>query len=198
MNLDSLDEILRLCWSSLFRGAVQSRDEFHTPVMATYDGKQPNARTVVLRETIIDTRTLLFFTDVRSAKIDELNHCPFATFVFWNPGKHIQIRAKGQLTLHHKDQLALEKWKQLPPRNRKDYATLQAPGALVETADNHLPDFWSEENLSISQTDTFVENFVVLEAVINQLDWLFLNRIGHKRASFEWNGTHWLKSWLVP
>ena len=196
--MKTLEQIQSSCWSLLFRGAVQNRDEFHTPVLATYNGTVPNARTVVLRETIIEHRTLLFYSDIRSTKIKELETCPFATLVFWNPGKHVQIRAKGEVTIHHKDEVAIAAWAKLPAKNRKDYATTTPPSSVAVSAENHLPEFWSQENLSVETTNPFFVNFVVLAMVVTELDWLLLEREGHKRALFTWEDSQWHSSWLVP
>lgn len=109
-KIDTLEEILRTSWNLLFRGAVQNRHPYHTPVLATTNGKVPNARTVVLRETQIDNRQLLIYTDRRTAKIEDLRQCPFASLVFWDKGKSVQIRAKGKVHIHHQNELARTKW----------------------------------------------------------------------------------------
>ncbi|MEM8524912.1 MAG: pyridoxamine 5'-phosphate oxidase family protein [Bacteroidota bacterium] len=197
-KIDTLEEVLRTCWNLLYRGAVQVRHAYHTPVLATTDGKLPSARTVVLRETKVAERQLLFYTDIRTPKIEDLRQYPFASLVFWDKGKSVQIRAKGKVTIHHQDDLAKSKWELIAPKNRKDYATLTAPGTAKAKSAIPLPNYWIEGELTIEKTNEHYLNFAVLAIEIVELDFLHLNRSGHQRAQFIWEAPDWKKSWVTP
>ncbi|MEL6943775.1 MAG: pyridoxamine 5'-phosphate oxidase family protein, partial [Bacteroidota bacterium] len=179
-------------------GAVQNRHSYHTPVLATTDGQYPSARTVVLRETIVEKRLMLIYTDIRTPKIKDLKSNPFASLVFWDKGKSVQIRAKGKIEIHHQDDLAKEKWSAIPAKNRRDYATTTAPSSARTNTDSPLPSYWSNDGLTTEKTDAHYVNFAVLAMTVSEIDFLHLNRAGHQRALFTWEQEDWQKSWIVP
>jgi len=196
-KIENLDDILRDAWNRLFRAAVQRNNPMHTPALATFDGQQVQCRTVVIRETDTSARLLTCYTDVRSAKIEALRAYPQASWLFWNPGKKFQIRARGTTHIHHKDALAKATWDDIPPKNRTDYAAKNAPGSALNQPDDGQPD-WEAEAPNAENTAYAFDNFVVLQTEVTQLDWLHLHRDGHRRAYFEWQGGDWKKQWLVP
>lgn len=197
-RINDLEELLRYTWNALFRGAVQNRHPYHTPVLATTNGEFPSARTVVLRETNVEERQLLIYTDARTHKVEDLKQCPFASVVFWDKGKSVQIRAKGKVTIHRQNELAKIKWDKIPAKNRRDYATINAPGTAKKKSENFLPEYWSAGDLTNEKTEEHYANFVVLVIEIREIDFLHLDRTGHQRAQFLWKDRSWQKSWVVP
>lgn len=199
-RFNQLDDVLRSCWNLLFRATVQRNSPFRTPVLTTIADAQPNARTVVMRSVDTAERQLLCYTDMRSAKVKELKANSIVCWVFWDESRKIQIRATGKTKLHNQDELAQAKWKDIPVRNRKDYATRAAPGTPQSKSKDYLPEYWNEESLALEKTEDFFENFVVIVCEVTQLDWLHLHREGHQRAKFNWNEntSKWDKTWLVP
>lgn len=193
-KITNLEELLRHVWNLLFRAAVQVRHPYHTPVLASTDGQVPNARTVVLRSTIVEERKLLFYTDMRSPKIADFQKKPTAALLFWDKNKSTQLRVSGKVVIHHKNDLAKEKWAIIATKNRKDYATQQAPGAVTQDISNH----WDENELSLEMTDQFFDNFAVLEVLVNEIDYLLLSRVGHQRAKFVFENNVWEKDWITP
>ncbi|MEM9884308.1 MAG: pyridoxamine 5'-phosphate oxidase family protein [Bacteroidota bacterium] len=195
-KITDLDDLLRHSWNLLFRGAVQRRHAYHTPVLATMNASTPHARTVVLRETDTKKRRLIIYTDLRTQKVADIQVNPQASLVFWDKGKNTQIRASGTVHLHQKDEVAKKYWDKIPAKNRRDYATKQAPGS--EKEGDYLPAYWQEEELDASKTEVHFEHFAVLIVEVNQLDFLLLKREGHSRAKFEWKEEQWKGSWVVP
>ena len=197
-RINDLEELLRYTWNLLFRGAVQNRHPYHTPVLATTNGEFPSARTVVLRETKVEERQLLIYTDMRTPKVEDLQQCPFASLVFWDKGKSVQIRVKGEVHIHHQNEISKEKWGKIPAKNRKDYATVNAPGTTKDQKESFLPEYWSEDDLNSEKTEEHYANFVVLSIEITEIDFLHLDRSGHQRAQFLWQNQNWQKAWIVP
>jgi len=197
-RIDDLDELLRYSWNSLFRGAVQHRHPYHTPVLATSNGQFPSARTVVLRETIVEHRQLLIYTDIRTPKVKDLQQYPFTSLVFWDKSKSIQIRVKGKVKIHHQDELARQKWENIPTKSRKDYAATIAPGKTKNKEEAFLPSYWSNDNLKAEKSDENYVNFAVLAIEVLEIDFLNLDRSSHQRAKFIWKHQKWIKSWIVP
>lgn len=197
-RINDLEGLLRYAWNALYRGAVQNRHPYHTPVLATTNGKFPSARTVVLRETQVEKRQLLIYTDIRTPKVKDLRRYPIASLVFWDKGKSVQIRARGEIKIHHQDELAREKWENIPAKNRKDYATVSAPGTTKNKDENFLLEYWSEDHLTNEKTEEHYTNFVVLAMEVTEIDLLHLDRASHQRARFFWENQNWQKSWIVP
>lgn len=195
METKNLEEILRQSWNDLFRGAVQTRHAFHTPMLASVHSGSPKVRTVVLRKTVTAERQLWFYTDVRSPKVQEFRANDNASVAFWDSRKSVQLRTKGKITVHHQDELSKGIWQTIPPKNRKDYATNLPPGAAMQSPENaiSIPDELTELN-----TDAYFKNFALLLLTVDAIDYLKLSREGHVRAQFVWNGTAWNKIFVIP
>ncbi|MEM1326374.1 MAG: pyridoxamine 5'-phosphate oxidase family protein [Bacteroidota bacterium] len=190
--METLDQILRQSWNLLFRGAVQARHPYHTPILVSTDGKNVHGRTVVLRKTIVEERQLWVYTDIRSDKISDFRQQPQASFVFWDKGKSIQLRTQATVDIHHQDDMSQNIWQNIPPKNRRDYVTLSAPGQPIKNPDEALPADWE------SKTAAAADNFALLIFTVHHIDYLHLSREEHTRASFVWKNGEWEQSFLVP
>ncbi len=177
-------EIRGRIWMELSRAALDRHHEWRTPVLATLglDGA-PNARTVVLRHADADALTLGFYTDSRSPKIAELAVQPQATLLFWSTrlGWQLRVRVRvAALTSGPQVEAVWAKVKQ--SRAAGDYLTLRAPGETVAADDslvvnNHAP-----------------HHLALLNAQVDEIDWLELARDGHRRARL--SAAAW--EWLTP
>lgn len=195
METKNLAEILRQSWNDLFRGAVQTRHAFHTPMLASMSGDAPKVRTVVLRKTITTERQLWFYTDVRSPKVEDFRLNSKVSVAFWDARKSVQLRTRGTITIHHQDERSRDVWQTIPPRNRKDYATSSPPGTFIESPEHTFP---IPADLTQSNTATYYDNFALLVLTVEAIDYLKLSRTGHIRAQFTWNGKDWDKTFLIP
>lgn len=193
-----LDDMLQTTWNMLFRGATQRRNAFRTPILSSIQQDMPNARMVVLRKTNVATRQLLFYTDIRSPKVKELQANPNSCLVFWHPNKHLQVRAYGTIEIEAQNDFAKSIWDTIAPKNRKDYASLLAPSSSTDTPDNFLAPHWNVDTVTATDTTENYQNFAVLVATIERLDCLHLHSEGHQRTEFCWNGKHWDSTWLIP
>lgn len=195
---DELSRVLENCWQLLQRGAVDKKSPLHTPVIGTSSQMGVQMRTVVLRKTNIDQRQLFFYTDIRSAKIDQLKANSSLNWLFYHPKKNCQIRANGQVIIHHQDNLALEKWQTLPYYGRKTYGTILSPATSIPKANDNLPPIWKEDAIELADTEYAYANFAVVVCDIHQLEWLALQRSGHQRAQFSFIHSEWEGNWMVP
>ena len=73
---NDLSATLKFAWQMIARGVQDRRSAFHTPVFATLSTDGPQARVLVLRACELTNRTLIFYTDRRSAKVLELGGDP--------------------------------------------------------------------------------------------------------------------------
>lgn len=196
-RIDSLPLFLENCWRLLLNGAVKRNDPLRTPVIGTFDGHQAYLRTMILRKTDVQNRTLLFFSDFRAAKVTHLQQFTQLSCLFYHPRRQFQIRAKGAAKLHHKDSVAQAQWSNIPIIGRKNYASPLAPGTKMEFCTDGIPDFW-QEDMDLSETEYAFDNFLVVTCEIEMLDCLYLHPEGHQRARFDWQHGNWESSWLIP
>ncbi len=167
------------------------RSGFHTPTIANIglDGS-PTARTVVLRHFDKAARVIGFHTDARSRKWLELKADARLAFHGYDAGRKLQLRFKCTSTLHHGDDIANAAWAASRSMSRACYAQAIAPGAAIAdpsaALDNALPE------------EIAFENFAVVRARFDCMEWLYLAAQGHRRAEFKWAGDSVTATWLAP
>jgi pyridoxamine 5'-phosphate oxidase len=177
-----LQALERRIWEELQASAQQRGHPWRTAVLATCDASGlPDARTVILREVQPELRELKFYSDARSPKVAQLMAQPRATMVVWSPELSWQLRLSLECSVRSSGLEVLSRWAQLrltPAAH--DYLSPLPPGSQVESPE-------PERGLH--------EHFAVLTANVLAIDWLMLNREGHRRARFE---TGQAPTWLQP
>ena len=134
-----------------------------------------------------DHRQALIYTDRRSAKVAQLQHCPGAVLVFFDPKRQIQLRAHGRVQLLGEgDALHAERFSQMTEAALGDYARRERPGSP-------LSDLPSEDTRMAA-----AGNFMVLAMTLTMIDWLNISRDGHRRAHLRWIEGETAHSWVVP
>lgn len=187
----SLDDVLEQVWS-YFEGAAE--DPGHagrTPTVATAG---PDARTVVLRRVDRGSRSLLFHTDSRSGKMQQLIETPEVVWHDWNPDLAQQFRLYGQASLHESDDLAQGFWEDLGDEERAHYQKEEAPGSALGRPRSTHPDTDPVADAPESPRD----HFAVVRTVVERIDWLHLHPEGHYRAVFEWTAGSFQGEWVAP
>ncbi|KQT18872.1 pyridoxamine 5'-phosphate oxidase [Methylobacterium sp. Leaf399] len=190
---DDLDASLAELWRLLGEGARKAGSGFHTPALATVDAeRRPQVRTVVLRAADRETGTLRFHCDRRSRKADEIAATGLAALHAYDRDTKIQIRVSGQARLHTDDALADAAWAGSMAMSRVCYGTVPAPGARIAAGDAYtLPE--AEEAVALGRA-----NFCAVQVRAEALEFLYLDRRGHRRAGFFRDGAGWDGRWLVP
>jgi len=151
----------------LVRGVQDRKSAFHVIGLATVgaDGA-PRVRSVVLRGLAPETGTLLFHTDRRAAKVEELSAAPQAEVLAYDETARLQIRLAGRVAMQMAPPAV---WAGLQPMSRLAYLAGTAPGAPLSDA----PALDEARGL---------ENFVVGTLHIASADVLSLAAGGHRRA----------------
>jgi hypothetical protein len=181
----TLADVEAALWRELGR-AVRERDHawrFATlaTVSAAPDGVRPEARTVVLRDCDRDARSLVIYTDERSAKVRQAQRRAEGVLVLWSVALGWQLRLHCTLTLHTRGLMVSSRWAKLKlTPAAQDYLSPLPPGAPLEAADTPRPDRDSRSH------------FAVLECRVQGTDWLELHPEGHRRARFDAEGARWL------
>ena len=184
---DSLAELGDIIWATLVRACEPPAAPWRLPALATTSMAGPQVRTVVLREAIPAARSLVAWTDVRSPKVRELRHDPKAQWLFHDPANGLQLRAITTVRIHHDDEVARAAWATVPAGNRANYQSVHAPGAGI-----------ARPISGGNPVAAGPAQFVALVATVQELDWLWLDLGGHRRARLRWSDGSWTGDWLVP
>ena len=171
-------------WSEIQRERKRRGSPLRTPTVATYGHEFPKQRTMVLRG--FDAFRLVFFTDKRSTKCDEIQSNPRVSIHCYSSKHRLQIQLHGSAGFAESHPL-FEHWRGSALQNPMDYSTLDYPGTPTTNYDAPLYD-----------TDLANQHFVPLLVEVQELHLLLLGK-PHQRC--RWNRTEnnlWNKEWLVP
>jgi pyridoxamine 5'-phosphate oxidase len=192
-TLPPLDDLLREIWAGWEQSCAQAADPFRTPVFCTAGPHGGAGRVVVLRKVEPARRFLVCYSDLRAAKVRDLETRGHVEWVFYDSARRIQARARGPTHVHHQDDLTRYAWQTLPAIQRSNYCQKLAPGET--TADPADLVFSSAQ---LKNTATGWCNFAMLVTTIEQIDWLKLEEPQNFRAHFSWNGKRFVGAWIVP
>jgi hypothetical protein len=198
-RLDTLEAIEAAVWQELGKAVRNKAHAWRLCVLATRDGEEADARSVVLREWNEATRTLLIFTDARSPKAHQIAAHPAGTLVMWSPELTWQLRLRVQLSLETAGLAVSSRWARLKlTPARFDYLSPLPPGSLLDTPGSLLdkpasplgsPDL---QHHAADPPRESREHFAVIAAQVVAVDWLELHALGHRRALFDHAGRRWL------
>lgn len=177
-RLQELAEIEAAVWRELEAATHDAEHGWRVATLATWDGSRVDARCVVLREFDRESRTLLIYTDERSAKARQLEEHPSGTLVAWSKALGWQLRLAVQLHLQTAGLTVSSRWARLKMSPAaQDYLSPLPPGSKICKPTPEIG------------TRTF---FATMTARVESIDWLELHDEGHRRALFDASGGHWL------
>jgi hypothetical protein len=132
----------------------------------------------VLRDIEAAARTLLIYTDARSAKAQQAGLHPQGMLVLWSDPLGWQLRLRVHLMLQTSGLEVSSRWAQLKMSPAAhDYLSPLPPGSTLA---HPLPQRGSRGY------------FAVLSAEVQAVDWLELHADGHRRAIFDAKGPRWV------
>ena len=179
-RIDSLALIEAGLWQELQLAAQQPGHEWRTLVLATVQGSEAQARSVVLREVDAAARELVFFTDARSAKVAQIEAQPIGTLLCWSSRIGWQLRMRVDMQVQTSGLQVSSRWARLKlTPAAQDYLSPLPPGSPV--AERYAPERASRNH------------FAVVTAEVLSIDWLELHADGHRRAHFGPDGAQWLQ-----
>ena len=189
---DTPEAVAPFAWAMLARAARDRRHAMHTLVLASVRDQRPEARIVVLRHTDTAARTLRIHTDSRSAKLDDFADNAAAAVVAYDPVAKIQLRLTATARLHIGDETARLAWNGSRDFSLVCYHQAEPPGMALD-APRPAPrpqDF---------RAPAAAINFAVITLHVTELDWLYLDAAGHRRAHVAWHadGTE-TSTWIAP
>src|SRR5210317_1188436 len=163
-----------------------------------------NRRIVVLRKSDQDNNLIQFHSDIRSDKIEKLKSNNKASLIFYDKEEKIQVRAKVECTVNHKNEVTEQSWLKTAHISRKCYLVDNGPGTESVEPTSGLKPEKDNFDYTMEESEKGYENFTVIQCKIKSFEWLYLAAKGHRRARFEFANnlgsetTFIRKTWLVP
>ena len=197
---DNLAGALERSWRLLEDSIGDPTSPVRTPVLISVstDGLA-QGRTVVLRGFNRQQRQLTIYTDARSAKVAQLRAQSTCTLVAYQPNPMMQLRLSTNAIVNHNNECTHEAWAVMPGPNRCNYLTDPYPGSISGQATDGRPVINAESVPTNNENKIAYSHFSVIVFTINELEWLYLPRRGHRRAQFIWDEANSLQSdWLIP
>ncbi len=177
-RIESLHMVERACWLELDHAAHDRAHGWRVLTLATFDGERADARSVVIRDTNPDERSILFYSDSRAQKVAQMRAHPQGTIVAWSPRMGWQLRLSVRLSVEDDGLDVSSRWASLKMSpSAQDYLSPLPPGTPVS---QFSPERGSREF------------FAVVTAQVDAIDWLELHADGHRRARFDREGARWL------
>ncbi len=173
---------------------------WQAPGLASADGEGVAVRTVILRRVDSGTRTLEFYSDIRSPKIAQLTNHPRVVWLFYDPQLRTQLRITAQSSVHHQDALAEQAWQTPSLSSRRSYLATQPPGSTLAAPGDGLPDGLGSRLPTSEESEGGWARFALVATTMTEIDWLRLEpHTGHRRAIFTWDPSGaWQGRWVVP
>lgn len=194
----NLEEVLQDCWHRLLKGAIVPKHPFHTASIATIHNGLPEIRTVVLRKVLPLEKKLIFYTDYRSPKIDQIKLNNNISWIFYDAKSKLQMRIKTEATIHHQEEMTWKRWLDAKPESRKCYLVQPAPSSKVTSPMDGLADELHQLPLTEESLLPGFENFAVISNRVTEIDWLLLQHSGHRRAQFILGEKEMVMDWVIP
>jgi len=180
-----LNDLFQEAWKALNVAASEKEHPFKCCTLATI-GKNVSVRqrTVVLRG-ITENKGLLFYTDLRSNKIKQIQHNPKANSLFYDPKTQLQLVFKGTILIHTNDEAWEEHKDSIDGKAVNNYNTLLPPGKPIKNP------------LRVERIDKL--HFGLLEFMPTRMEYLKLKQdSNHLRARFRLDEGIWKQTFLVP
>lgn len=198
-DTSSLNLIESDCWKLLTKASHDAKSDFKLPVLASVSADGVSQRIVVLRSVDAEAGHLLIHTDVRSAKIQQLQQNPIASLLFYDKAKKVQLKVTAVATIHTDDAVADQLWQTESATSIKCYLGPLAPGAICSEPEHNLHPEFIESIPDRSQLEVARPNFAAVGFVVKQLDWLQLNRSGNLHAQFTYADDRSMAgTWTAP
>ena len=168
-------------WTRLAQAADDPTHPMRLFLLATVasDGS-PDARLMVLRGADRRLGRIWFYSDRRSEKVDHLRQRPTICAVAFDRQDGVQLRLRGTATIHESDALADRHWSQTSTVIRALYASPDPPGRPLRQPDPRLMTI--KQALDAGAEANARQNFTVIEAFVETIEWLQLTDDDQRRA----------------
>ena len=187
-STNNLNKIEQLIWDFFQQGVKNKKSAFHYPTIATGNERRFNLRTVILREVVRESHIIIFHTDIRSKKIEELKSNNRLHLHVYDKKNKIQIQAEGKAEIFNKVKLNELTWNSLSNNTKSAYLIKETPGIKIK----------SEKDFNYLDEKKGFRNFAIVKVGIKKITFLNLNYDGNKKAFFEYGKNNIKYFWIVP
>lgn len=197
LNINGVEE---LAWKKLVNGSVKKKNGFRTMCVGTISENRDASIRIVINRKVDESKKIIYFhTDNRSRKFQDLQKDNRITLLFYDARQRVQIMVKAHATFHINDALSLEKWRTTSPQARLGYMTIDAPNTKSDMPTLGYDNKFSEIKPTEIESDFFKENFTVIACQVYELEFLYLDFLGNRKANFFYeNGVMSQGFWTVP
>jgi Pyridoxamine-phosphate oxidase len=150
----------------------QHSHPFKTFSVASTVDNTIDQRTVVLRQWVLERRTIMFHTDIRSKKIQQFKNNSSCSCLFYSHEDKLQLRFSAVTHIHYQDRLSDCLFEEMTENQKKMYSSSNVPGDTFLSKGSHVDPY---------------SNFSVCVCNFDYLDLLFLNHQDHKRVAYKWD-----------
>ncbi|MEY4751422.1 MAG: hypothetical protein RIQ60_3636 [Pseudomonadota bacterium] len=176
-------------WRELLQAPTQREHGWRHMVMASLGPHGVDARTLVLRECDDVARTLVFYTDARSPKLDQLRAQPRAMLVAWSAALGWQLRLSCLFEVATHGLGVASRWARIRcTPAAQDYLFPIASGTRLDPS-SPMPVSGAAHG---GGGELEHHHFAVMSAQVLEIDWLELGAPLHRRARFDDQGACWL------
>ncbi len=196
---NAFDDIYISTCSDLERAVKDRNHDYRIVNVASVNANATaEVRAVVLRKFDAARRSIIFHTDIRSAKVQQIRENPQITIHAYSKSLKTQLRFKAFAHVHNMDELAGARWADTKDQGRKCYSGKLAEGTELAEAGDGLDGVQGRAMTDADQVRA-KENFAVIVCNYSALDYLYLDSVGHIRAELEWDAQGEMAGkWLVP
>jgi pyridoxamine 5'-phosphate oxidase len=194
----ALNRIFEEHWRQLVEGSSQPHHPFRNLVAAHAAASGGiNQYTVVLRDVQQVPYTIVFYTDARSEKVNDIKADARISALFYNKGQQCQLIVSGNAVIDVQNEVALQHWQKAGYKGRTSYMAEQPPSTPINKPADGLAYLQGKE--FDEQDRAGYENFAVITIHANAFEYLQLNRkTGNRRARYKLKSNNWQGSWIIP
>ena len=193
---EDFNEIKKKIWLMLDDAITNRASQFRIPTFICGNQSDFDGRIVVLRKSDQHNNIVQFHSDIRSDKIEKLNSNNRASLIFYDKEEKIQVRAKVECTVNHKNEVTEQSWLKTAHISRKCYLVDNGPGTESVEPTSGLKPEKDNFDYTMEESEKGYENFTVIQCKVKSFEWLYLAAKGHRRARFDLENDK--RVWLVP
>lgn len=196
----SLQDLELFAWKKLLNGSVKKKNGFRNMCLGTINLDATSSLRIVVNRKVDELNKKIYFhTDTRSRKFVELQKDNRVSLLFYDARQKIQIIVKAHTNIHTDDMLVKERWKATSAQARLGYMTVNAPNTKSNFPTLGYDERFSTEKPTEAESDIYRSNFAVVSCEVYELEFLYLDYLGNRKANFYYqNGTLKDSYWVVP
>lgn len=196
----SLQDLEIFAWKKLLNGSVKKKNGFRNMCLGTISLDAASSLRIVVNRKVDElNKTIYFHTDTRSRKFFELQKDNSVSLLFYDARQKIQIMAKAKANIHLDAALFNERWKATSPQARLGYMTVDPPNTKYNFPTLGYDERFSTEKPTEVESDIYRSNFAVVSCEVYELEFLYLDYLGNRKANFYYqNGVLHDSYWAVP